>query len=78
MRALFVAVTQVLGDADVTGDPVHRGFKWIWSYLSVRERRSMNTLLIALPTPSIEIATSASFRTEVNSSEVNWGDPDPC
>jgi hypothetical protein len=43
----------------------------MWSYLSVRQKRSMNTLPIARPTPSIEIATSASFNTLVNSSDVN-------
>ncbi|MCU1363405.1 MAG: putative acyltransferase [Acidimicrobiaceae bacterium] len=37
----------------------------MWSYLSVRHSRSMNTLSMARPTPSIEIATPASLNTEV-------------
>jgi hypothetical protein len=37
----------------------------MWSYLSVRQSRSMNTLSIALPTPSMEIFKPLSSSTEV-------------
>ena len=42
-----------------------RGSRRMWLYLRVRQRRSMNTLSIALPTPSMEIFTPASKSTEV-------------
>ena len=43
----------------------------MWSYLIVRHSRSMNTLSIARPTPSIEMATPASSRTLMNAVAVN-------
>jgi len=42
------------------------------SYFSERHSRSMNTLSIHRPRPSIEICTPAFFSTSVKSSLVNW------
>jgi hypothetical protein len=47
----------------------------MWSYLSVRYNHAMNTLSIARPAPSIEIRTSASRKTLMKASEVNF---EPC
>jgi len=46
--------------------------KYTSSYLTLRPSRSMNTLSIQRPLPSMLMATPALSRTSVQSALVNW------
>ena len=53
-------------------EPVSNAWRYMHSYFRLRHSRSMNTLSIHRPRPSIEMRTPASRKTPVNRGEVNW------